>query len=84
MEERDADYIDFGTSDYLDIGHANTAYHYHNGGTAESGDVGVIRVYNRALSATEGVFTLRSLNVMYENVILTFPPPVSPPVYPTL
>ena len=74
VEERDADYIDFGTSDYLDIGHANTAYHYHNGGTAESGDVGVIRVYNRALSATEVVQNYNAEKVRYAAYTDNFTP----------
>ena len=73
-EERDADYIDFGTMDNLDIGHSNTAYHYYNGDSAESGDVGVIRVYNRALSAAEVVQNYNAEKVRYDAYTDNFTP----------
>ena len=54
LEPRRADYIEFGTTDYFDIFHANGGYHTQRSNNVTTNfKLGPVRLYNRALSETE-------------------------------
>ena len=69
--QRQAERIDFGTADAFEIGHANGAYHIHNGGNAGLPEIGVIRLYNRALCPTEADQNYNAERVRYRTPAYT-------------
>ena len=69
--QRQAERIDFGTADAFEIGHANGAYHIYNGGNAGLPEMGVIRLYNRALCPTEADQNYNAERVRYRTPAYT-------------
>lgn len=70
-QQRQAETINFGTTDQLDIGHANGSYQLWNSGNSGAPEMGVIRVYNRGLCPTEVAQNYNAEKVRYGTTAYT-------------